>query len=909
MDPTMQDPPEPEEGTEVSVVLIDALAEVAAHLKVMVPAQHDPASMYTFLSTRPDIYPCKPQLLEKVAEWISNPEAGERVNFYSAAEEGSVANGQGAGFMEPSAKQRAGPGIGSAKAAPQVTRVKRPTVASLATSVNELVLSSSSYQSAASSSSAEAGCDGGLFNPEQLLSVSRWVGAASTGLLDASAQISTMLQEMPPPRTAAPRMPQRPSSMPGGLQQQEVTELEAEKLEKPDHPSNDLAKAVLAQSNALTALVGQIASMGGDSLSDLTSSSSGLSSKGSVGRQKLQSELASAQRYLLRKCSSSHVEKNVSCPAGRCESLRALDERSYPNTLCRAVRGLWQVPRHRQHHVAGGRLAGALPERQHQCSEGQCSAVSSLPGTDCHGPGPYGDWSAFGFDGRSPKLSVQQPFFGPSFEGACFRATSRSKSGSQWLYPIFENWIWFHLGGPTTPQELHRRQRQLRRILRRESNQRKRLDLGERKSKKKEKEISEVRNSGPRWSSWSRCIHEFNLVPTTCCLVSSVDFGGKNNLFSLSGKDLPHPMLWHLPCFRGVPPAFHGLWTFPGWGPQAISQKIFDFSSKEAASCRHCGFEFSARWISRCWLASAWEATQCHSKDDTCSSLVAYCHVWFSCRCSFLGRKVWTWIICKTSWVGRTSPAHINFWVKTCMVPVLQILMKSGQLGRFQEEKRREQQMRRMVLPSIGHSMLSVWSLPVLATGLCVIICMMSFGFLLLNLLSFGMAMDFVVPLFLISTLRDKQEYLKLARLWSTKGLLDLFDEPPPENHPCRVFNCLKDERCDRQIGDRRSQNALERSVRGPSRFLPGRYLLTSLHCPPGSVLYGSITDRKDFYHQASVQPFQIAHKSAFFLLWAWAFPWWSCFGWVVAQDFLQEIQQNWSWWPLWERAEETTQR
>lgn len=101
--------------------------------------------------------------------------------------------------------------------------------------------------------------------------------------------------------------------------------------------------------------------------------------------------------------------------------------------------------------------------------------------------------------------------------------------------------------------------------------------------------------------------------------------------------------------------------------------------------------------------------------------------------------------------------------------------------------------------------------------------------------------------------LEDKQEYLKLARLWSTKGLLDLFDEPPPENHPCRVFNCLKDERCDRQIGDRRSQNALERSVRGPSRFLPGGYLLTSLHCPPGSVLYGSITDRKDFYHQASV--------------------------------------------------------
>lgn len=164
-------------------------------------------------------------------------------------------------------------------------------MASLATSVNELVsalpainqqlLLLQQKQDAMEASSTRAAA---LRQPLG--------GAASTGLLDASAQISTMLQEMPPPRTAAPRMPQRPSSMLGGLQQQEVTELEAQKLEKPDHPSNDLAKAVLAQSNAFTALVGQIASMGGDSLSDLTSSSSGLSSKGSVGRQKLQSELA-----------------------------------------------------------------------------------------------------------------------------------------------------------------------------------------------------------------------------------------------------------------------------------------------------------------------------------------------------------------------------------------------------------------------------------------------------------------------------------------------------------------------------------------------------------------------------------------------------------------------------------------
>ena len=101
----------------------------------------------------------------------------------------------------------------------------------------------------------------------------------------------------------------------------------------------------------------------------------------------------------------------------------------------------------------------------------------------------------------------------------------------------------------------------------------------------------------------------------------------------------------------------------------------------------------------------------------------------------------------------------------------------------------------------------------------------------------------------------SEESNLQLAYLWSTKGRLALFDRPPPGNHRCRVFNCFKNAEVDRQIGDRRAVNASERHLRGggPSKHLPGGYLLTSITVPRGFYAAGSITDRKDFYHQAKV--------------------------------------------------------
>ena len=100
----------------------------------------------------------------------------------------------------------------------------------------------------------------------------------------------------------------------------------------------------------------------------------------------------------------------------------------------------------------------------------------------------------------------------------------------------------------------------------------------------------------------------------------------------------------------------------------------------------------------------------------------------------------------------------------------------------------------------------------------------------------------------------DRGECLKLARLWDSIGLLSLFKAPAKPDMFCRVFQVYKSAENDRQIGDRRLPNALEYHLPGPSRELPQGPMLTQIFVPRGTHLVrGSVTDRRDFYHQAEV--------------------------------------------------------
>ena len=90
---------------------------------------------------------------------------------------------------------------------------------------------------------------------------------------------------------------------------------------------------------------------------------------------------------------------------------------------------------------------------------------------------------------------------------------------------------------------------------------------------------------------------------------------------------------------------------------------------------------------------------------------------------------------------------------------------------------------------------------------------------------------------------------------WDQQGLLSFTDETHESWQRVRVFNARKNEQHDRQIGDRRSLNLLERRLPGPSSELPPGSLLCQMLLKPQSVLCGAITDRRDFYHQVMVSP------------------------------------------------------
>ena len=100
----------------------------------------------------------------------------------------------------------------------------------------------------------------------------------------------------------------------------------------------------------------------------------------------------------------------------------------------------------------------------------------------------------------------------------------------------------------------------------------------------------------------------------------------------------------------------------------------------------------------------------------------------------------------------------------------------------------------------------------------------------------------------------DKREVLELCRIWDTHGILGLTKGPLPQRELTRVFGAYKAPGKQRQIGDRRGQNSREARLPGPSKWLPTGPLLTKIHVPRwSSCLVGSVTDRKDFYHQAKV--------------------------------------------------------
>ena len=296
-DPVTRGEPAAADGESITVLLVDCLVDIQANLKVFDPGADPVDIIQHFSEARTELFPMAAPLVLAAQEWVERPDSGDRVNYYSAAEEmpKPVENG---GDEVPTPKAtRAAARPGGTSGGKQPPPKKKPTVANLASSVESLAAALPMISSQlATLAKRQSDVEAQMMQGGRVSVLAAPLGGHVTGGLSTplTAKPKSFLMEMPAPRThqSPPPLPVKiPSeAAPAPGKPLELTALEGEG----EVPGSDLAKAVLAQSQALTALVGQIAQQS-DPLSDLSSSSTTFSSRGSMGRVKLQQELA-AQR-------------------------------------------------------------------------------------------------------------------------------------------------------------------------------------------------------------------------------------------------------------------------------------------------------------------------------------------------------------------------------------------------------------------------------------------------------------------------------------------------------------------------------------------------------------------------------------------------------------------------------------
>ena len=287
-------------GIEGHVTLVDCKVEILESMRHMLPFENP---NYGFDADSPFALPDATSVLAKAWDWISSAGSGEALAFYSAEEVAiPKANGpldsQGT-TPQATPKRRRAP---AAKAAltPQGTgtlpgeppKAKKATTASLAAAMEGILqtlpgLTSQIQSLAAGQRELENRLVSGTMAaaPAFQQPLSRAVQGKASGLSGLGLLVP------PPPKTAeahnhgllrSPLLHQ-----PSALLELEEGKPTSSALQQGD----PLAHAVLAQSQALTSLVNQIAQGQSDPLMDLGASSS-TGTRGSAGRAKLMAELA-----------------------------------------------------------------------------------------------------------------------------------------------------------------------------------------------------------------------------------------------------------------------------------------------------------------------------------------------------------------------------------------------------------------------------------------------------------------------------------------------------------------------------------------------------------------------------------------------------------------------------------------
>ena len=292
---TMDGSPPTEGEEQLEVLLVDMGTGVLEMLTPVADFSGPTEILYLFAEGDPFMYPLKKELIAAAWDWIYRPDAESRVQYYSAAEEEGEEVPEVEEAMEQTPNGPAQPALvmpsakAKAKSTP-VQRQKKPTTASLASSLEAVVaaLPTLTTQIAQLNQRTKL-MEEQIAQPSRLSALRKPLGKSA---MDGSGAASNhaaadLLKEMPPPTSLKTMKPAGPGATQEELEVEAIEQERAEGL-----PQSDIARAMLAQSTAITALAAQLANMSGDPLQELASSSSGFSSRGASGRMKLQQELA-----------------------------------------------------------------------------------------------------------------------------------------------------------------------------------------------------------------------------------------------------------------------------------------------------------------------------------------------------------------------------------------------------------------------------------------------------------------------------------------------------------------------------------------------------------------------------------------------------------------------------------------
>ena len=392
-----------ESEATMAVLLVDFLRDVERGLTEFDPESRTPEIRH-FLPDAPDLLPSSSSLLNAALEW-SHTEVDTRVHFYSAEEEAPPLEEMP--FKKPTPKRSVAPlpALPTSSTTKEVPKPKKVTTAALAEQVASLASSIPALLSQVQQISDQQRrmeeaqnaskipayrqpfASPGPADPGGLKAFTAMVGPAPPGR-------GTPLMNTPKPTTLVEE-PQMAPHEEGYPVQGEV--------------AGDVTTALAQQTQAMTALVAHL--VGQSDLSDLTSgsSSSALTSKGSVRREKLQNDLAERRStYLLQvaQLASRRMKPSEPVPASLAELQPQVDLHKVPVQAWRLCRpegvGLHGLVGCSHRRLFGGRRQQGSP-RNH-------SSDPLCPRSSLSGRNPMGRRILDCFAGGTTSGVVCQPW-------------------------------------------------------------------------------------------------------------------------------------------------------------------------------------------------------------------------------------------------------------------------------------------------------------------------------------------------------------------------------------------------------------------------------------------------------------------------------------------------------------------